>query len=628
MHYSSDICPPRDFTLMPFWFWNDRLDEREIIRQIDDFEQHGVLGFVIHPRIGLPRDIGWMSDTMLNFMGIAIEHAIKRDLRVMLYDEGMYPSGSSSGQVVLHDPTLACRCIAMLEASAPLPDNANVIARVPAADGRMITFIDRKANSYIRGLHYIDEGRNLEDEPPGGDILNPRTAQTVLRLVYDRFFKAFGPHFGKTIIGIFTDEPNPLAKCREPNFRPGTSGILQDVSSRLGYDFTPHLPALWLDEPDALRYRTDYDWAIHRRLEDTWYRPLSQWCQAHNVALCGHPDRGDEIGVQKFFHIPGQDLVWRSVVPGPSAIQGPESTQAKCSSSAMIHAGRRRNSNEFCGAYGHETTFDEFRWLANWCIVRGVNLLIPHAFYYSVRGPRKDERPPQVGGVGCAWWDQFKPFADHCRFLCWLNADSRHRCEVAVLAPPDHCPWRAAKVCFENQIDFNYVSADLLATEAIIDAAGIHVKEMSYGTLILDHYSNLPEHAQRLAPLVEAKRLIDYTDRSPGDGCVHASNAMELAAALRHRKLDRCAISPASTDLRLRRVQKDGADWRLFFNEGQRQISSELSLNGVASSDELCWVDTSTGITTNTTLPLGLELSPGELTLLRVRTGTRADRTL
>ena len=53
--------PHRSFSVMPFWFWNDTLDEAEIIRQIDDFEAHGVYGFVIHPRIGLPEHIGWLS---------------------------------------------------------------------------------------------------------------------------------------------------------------------------------------------------------------------------------------------------------------------------------------------------------------------------------------------------------------------------------------------------------------------------------------------------------------------------------------------------------------------------------------------------------------------------------------
>jgi len=92
--------PPVEFSQAPFWFWNDRLSEEQIVRQLDDFQAHGVYGFVIHPRVGLPRSTGWMSERMIHFMRIAIEQAIKWGMWVVLYDEGMYPSGSSSGQVV------------------------------------------------------------------------------------------------------------------------------------------------------------------------------------------------------------------------------------------------------------------------------------------------------------------------------------------------------------------------------------------------------------------------------------------------------------------------------------------------------------------------------------------------
>ena len=136
--------------------------------------------------------------------------------------------------------------------------------------------------------------------------------------------------------------------------------------------------------------------AVRARLESTYYEPLHRWCEAQGLALTGHPEQPDDIGPLRHFHVPGQDVVWRQVLPGtPSALEGPQSTQAKCSSSAALHLGRRRNANEFAGAFGPQLTFDELRWLADWLLVRGVDLLIPHAFYYSVRGPRVDERPPQ-----------------------------------------------------------------------------------------------------------------------------------------------------------------------------------------------------------------------------------------
>ena len=79
--------PPREFSVMPFWFWNDTLLDEEIIRQIADFEAHGVYGFVIHPRIGLPEDTGWLSPKMIHSMHVAIEEAARRKMNVILYDE-------------------------------------------------------------------------------------------------------------------------------------------------------------------------------------------------------------------------------------------------------------------------------------------------------------------------------------------------------------------------------------------------------------------------------------------------------------------------------------------------------------------------------------------------------------
>ncbi|MCA9886589.1 MAG: hypothetical protein KC708_26645, partial [Anaerolineae bacterium] len=225
-------------------------------------------------------------------------------------------------------------------------------------------------------------------------------------------------------MAIFTDEPSPVGRPRERGIWPGTTGILAHVNRILGYDFTPHLPALWYDdEPDAARYRRDYERAIALRMEETWYQRLYEWCSAHGLPLTGHPARADDMGAERYFHMPGQDLVWRWVLPDdPTALEGPESTQGKCAASAALHHGRTRNVNECCGAYGHELTWDEMNWLARWCFVRGVNLLIPHAFYYSVRGIRRDERPPDVG-PNSPWWDRYRAYADSSRRLSWLNTD-------------------------------------------------------------------------------------------------------------------------------------------------------------------------------------------------------------
>lgn len=577
--------------MIPFWFWNDALDEAELLRQIGDFQRHGIHGFVIHPRVGLPRSLGWMSDALLHFYEIAIAEAARRDMIVFLYDEAVYPSGSSSGQVVAADRTFACRGLARVPcggSGAPdLPADWNVLASFPGTRGQDFLVVDRPLGSTIRGPHYLDPDQPRhpgpdgaspgsprpdppEEQPPAADLLNPAATACFVNLVYERFFSRFGRHFGRTVKAIFTDEPSLLGRDGPSGCRPGTTDILAHVRRILGYDFTPHLPALW-DEtaPDAAQRRSDYRHAIRLRLEETYYRPLHDWCEAHGVALTGHPAESDDIGVLRHFQIPGQDLVWRYVEPGrPSALEGAHATMAKCSSSAMLHHGRRRNANEFCGAYGRRLTFAEMQWLAHWCLIRGVNLLLPHAFYYSVRGPRIDERPPDVGPHS-AWWDEhFTAFAGRAAQFCWLNSDCEHICDLAILGWPAHLPWQAAKICLQHQRDFNYLDVThLVDGSAEVDEQGIRIAGMRYRTLIVEPGPAWPPAAAAaLARLERAGRLV----RHEGD------DAALLA------RLDRVAPPGVRTDtlqpdLRLRRVLKDGHEVWLLFNEGQEPLSARLS---------------------------------------------------
>lgn len=622
MHSRDEIWnPAHEFSLMPFWFWNDALREEELARQMAEMQDKGVHGFVIHPRVGLPRDIGWMSARMLHFVRFAVEEAARRGMYVVLYDEGMYPSGSSSGQVVQRNPAHQCRCLARIElageAAPPLPAGHNIVAVVPRANGQRIAVVDRPVDAFIRGLHYIGDGP-AEDEPPAGDILNPEAVASFIELVYDKYAATVGDYFGSTVLGIFTDEPGLLGRCRERDVRPGTTGILTHVNAYLGYDFTPHLPALWYDdEPDAAYYRAVYRRAVNKRLEETYYRPLYEWCEAHGIALTGHPADSDDIGMERYFHIPGQDIVWRWVLPNhPSALEGAHATQVKCSSSAMIHLGRRRNSNECFGAYGHGFTWEEMKWLTDWCFVRGVNLLYPHAFYYSIRGPRRDERPPDVGPHS-PWWDRYQIFADYCRRLSWVNTDGTHVCHVAILGESDYLPWEAAKVCYQQQRDFNYLEMRHLWEDAIVDGDGIRLAGMHYAVLVVDGIARFPATAvEPLQRLARAGRLVLWGELPPMlDGAVRVHTPQALVAAI-----DRCAppdltLSPPHPDIRYRHQIKNGTHYYLICNEGMSPVETMVA---VSVAGKRAWLDLFAGTEEEIAGAATLTLLPYTLMVLRV----------
>lgn len=613
--------PPREFSLMPFWFWNDELSEEEIVRQIADFEAHGVYGFVIHPRVGLPRDIGWMSPRMIHYMHVAIDEAKRRNMYVILYDEGMYPSGSSSGQVVARNPQHAARGLFKIDLKAgeepSLKENEHLIAVVDRPGGARLSVIDRPSGGVIRGLHYRGEGPR-EDRPPAADILNPDAVDSFIELVYDRFAEEFGEQFGKTVMAIFTDEPSMLG--RGGRGLPGTSDILPHVNRILGYDFTPYLADLWYrDSPAAARHKADYMRAVGIRLEETYYARLSRWCDEHSIPLTGHPGGSMDIGMERYFQIPGQDLVWRYVTPGKTALEGDHSTMAKCAASAMLHLGRRRNSNELYGAYGHELTFAEVKWLANWCFVRGQNLLYPHAFYYSVRGPRRDERPPDVGPHS-AWWGQYKPYADACRRLCWVNTDSKPICDVAILGDSQYLPFKAAKVMFEHQRDFHYLELRHLWEDARVDAQGVHLAGMDYRAVVWDGIAQLPaECLPVLKQLAAAGRLVIWGESPPADlppDAVAAQSEQQLMEALdrlcRPRPL---TLKRPAREIRLRHVVKGNRHFFMLFNEQDHPVTTEID---VLQGGGLQRWDPATGAVAD--MPSGqvVDFKPFEMKLLTV----------
>jgi hypothetical protein len=301
----------------------------------------------------------------------------------------------------------------------------------------------------------------------------------------------------------------------------------------------------------------------------------------------------------------------------------------------MLHLGRRRNSNECFGAYGHEFTWQEMKWLVDWCFLRGVNLLIPHAFYYSLRGPRRDERPPDVGPHS-PWWDDYRRFALYCRRLCWLNTDSRQVCRVAILGADTHLPWAAAKVCYQRQRDFNYLELRHLGEDAEVAAGGVRLAGMHYAALVLDPTEELVDAVERagprareaLAALADAGRLIVWSPSSAvgrlaplglGDAAAAASPDELIAALDRHGARD-LEISPRHPDIRYRHVVKGGDHYYLLGNEGLAPVTltPEVPVAGARSL-----IDPFAG--TETALPAPAELVlPAYTTLIvRVAASTR-----
>ncbi|TMV44820.1 hypothetical protein FE783_31295 [Paenibacillus mesophilus] len=647
------IEPDDEFSPLPFWFWNGSMNRDEIIKQIRDFSSKGVAGFVIHPRLGMSESTPYLSDSYMDLVEAAVEEAERLRMKVILYDEAMYPSGSAMGMVAKENPAFASRGLKLIEMpcnggectefAVPIKEGETLVSAQavvktsdrafdPASivlleaergsvkftppDNRswaILLFVETYSKGVIRGVYFGQDDVD-PDAPPSADLLNPKATETFIRLTHEAYYRKLKRFFGSTVIAMFTDEPNIMGRAPIRGLKPWTDGFLAYARS-FGLE-EKQLPALWLDAGGRTsEVRAAYAKAVNAKLAHSYYRPLSDWCAEHGIQLTGHPGHSDEIGLLEYFQLPGQDIVWRVVEPGEGkGLHGADSTLGKCSSDAARHRGRRRNLNECFGAcfkagMGWYFTADEMKWYMDWLFVRGVNMLVPHAFYYSIEGKRRDERPPDVG-PNSIWWPHYRTISDYMKRMSWLMTDSVNAARVAVLCEEDRMPWEIAVPLYEHQIEFNYLEERLFADRCELRNGAARIGEYGYPVIVVDRPERFADKTRaRLAEFAKiggtvivaseaqaeveaavavaskaqaeagaASAAVPVTASTSAKGIGIAADGRELPAAL-DRLLPRdVTLVPACPDIRSSHVRKGDVHFYLFVNEGEERWEGTVEL--------------------------------------------------
>jgi len=530
--------PDKEFTPVPFWFLNDAFTDEELIRQLTDFHDKGVFGVVLHPRIGIPESVPYLSDTFMHYIRVAVETAAKLGMYIVLYDEAMYPSGSAHGMVVRENPKFASQAIILTEDKK----EGHLIASLQ--NGKYIVQVNSEGT--IRGVHFgEDDGE--ENAPPAADLLSQEAVDTFIRLTHQRYYDVVGEYFGNTIIGFFTDEPSLLGRCSRRNCFAWTWNFEEDFKRAGGK--LEALAGLFTGEENESTEL--YRQMIFRRELDIYYASLRRFCVNHGIALMGHPHRGDDIECESFFDVPGQDIVLRWIAPEKDPLGGNESAQGKCSSDAARISGKRRNSNECFGVCVRDNipwyfTGADMKWYIDYLGVRGVNMFIPHAFYYSVAGKRKDERPPDVGPNNI-WWKHYAKIADYMKRISYIMTDSVNEARVCVMCNNRDMRVERVREFYQNQVEFNYLPYRDFKQE-MISGDSLNVNGNIYRYVYCDDWE-----------LIFAVRRIDgirdlpYRDLYTGHPC---------------------------QNLRVSRIKKENVRMMFLTNEGESTISTPASIDG------------------------------------------------
>ena len=387
----------------------------------------GMGGFFMHSRVGLA--MPYLAPEWFDCVKACIDEASKLKMEAWLYDEDRWPSGAAGG-LVTKNPQYRMRLLVVrvLDQPVKLKWNKNTLAAFTA---QIAGFEARNVVRLPRGSRpgRLAPGQSIlvfevEVERPNPwyngatylDTMNPAAVREFIRVTHEAYRKQIGQHFGKTVPGIFTDEPNYGDCHTNPDRSPWTDAIPATFRQRYGYDLLPHLPEIFYDMDGQLMSRARYHYhdCITHLFVNAFARQVGEWCGRNKLQFTGHLLEESHLSKQtnvvgnclRFYEhmqLPGMDSLtehWR------------EYDTAKQVSSAARQFGRPWRITEIYGCTDWDFPFVGHKAVGDWQVALGINIRCPHLSWYTMEGQTKRDYPAAIF-YQSPWWEFYPLVEDY-----------------------------------------------------------------------------------------------------------------------------------------------------------------------------------------------------------------------
>ncbi len=420
---------------VPFWSWNDKLEDQECRKQIGLMDEQGIGGFFMHARGGLHTD--YLSQEWFQITKACIDEAKKRGMNAWAYDENGWPSGFGGGQVNGMGVFYQQKYLRLKMAYS--------VAEANAVENRIAVY-DEEGHIFPEGAELPGKTAFLvcyyEINPYYVDTLDGRVIAEFLRCTHQKYFDALSPEERATMRGFFTDEPQVSR-----NGTPWSLILEEEYRSRFHEELRPRLPQLFREwGKDYRRTRYRFWRTVTELFSKNFMKQIHDWCEDHKWELTGHlvleetllyqlTSNGACMPHYEYFHIPGMDILCRDLTWVTLPLQ---------LFSVASQTGKRQILSETFALCGWAVSFADLQWLVQWQMVHGVNLVCQHLEGYSLRGLRKRDYPASLFRHQ-PWWEYYKPFNDYISRVGTLLAAGDVHYRVLVMHPQS-----TAQMCFND----------------------------------------------------------------------------------------------------------------------------------------------------------------------------------
>jgi hypothetical protein len=523
--------PETKYRPIPFWSWNDDLEEVELKRQIDEMKEAGFGGFYMHSRPGLK--IPYLKERWMELVDFAVKEGRKAGLEPWLYDEDKWPSGFGSGDIPKNHPETRFRylvCIASKYYESFLKDD---LQKQLVQSKEHSFFLNQFSKENLIAINEIDGvsysfyewiaplGDKWYNDACFTDLMNPETVDIFIDYVYEEYKKHFGPLFGNQIPGIFTDEPCFFYWAKIPFPRlPWTKNLIEKFQQKNGYDLKEHLISLIEDVGDFKKIRYDYYKTISNLFLESYAIKLYNWCKNNDLIFTGHyqmeddlPQQIDAVGemmpLYEYEDYPGIDILGDRI-----GVHGSYLTIKQCSSVADQLSKKRVMSETYGGAGWHLSLADQKK-MAEIQLALGVNYFVPHLLLYSLLGERKRDHPPSIY-YQQPYWDQYRMVNDYISRLSALLAQGTREVNILMIHPIESAwieykpqDWSAVNkrneefqeilnFLVENQKDLHLGDETLLSKYGKVENGKLLVGTSSYDYVILPQLETIRKSTLKL----------------------------------------------------------------------------------------------------------------------------------
>lgn len=457
--YSKFVNPTVEYRGKPFWSWNGKLEKEELLRQVQVSKEMGFGGFFMHSRTGLETE--YLGEEWFELINACADEGERLGLEAWLYDEDRWPSGTAGGMVTA-EPRYRMKFLSMqisdgdsfewsdrLTAafSAHLEgmvvhDYQPIFAdtnRETLKGASVITFsvVEMASSSFYNGNTFVD-------------TLNGEAIQTFISMTHEKYKKICGDRLGKSIVGIFTDEPHrgrlmssfgssPGEGKAELEYQvPWTYKLFDEFVQKFGYDLKARLPELflWYKGEKVSQVKWHYVELLQQMFLDNFARPINEWCKENKLVLTGHALHEDSLTAQTAMSGSMMRFYEQMGYPGVDVLSEYNRNYwlVKQLSSVARQLGQKWLLSELYGCTGWQMGFESHKAVGDWQALFGINMRCHHLSWYTMQGEAKRDYPASIFHQS-AWWREYKYVEDYFSRIGVVMSEGSPVCHTLVLNP-------------------------------------------------------------------------------------------------------------------------------------------------------------------------------------------------